>query len=140
MGVSTDAILCFGFPVGDDENRPKFLKEYEEFHDLIRADAGIGEWNEAMPEAAYDAYWRRCRDAEKACPVDLVLHCTYEFSMYILIVRGCEITAERGRPVDIDIAKLTPSADQIAEMKLWCAAHDVEFSQPRLILCSMYGW
>lgn len=137
MGTSTNGILVFGFNVcdEDDEPLPDLLDGYEDFDDLVRDEAGIPEWTENRP----DGYFETVRQALAECPVTLVMHCSYNYPMYILAINGTKKTAHRGYPQEITQEELSVSAESIEKAKAWCAAHGIEWQEPKWLLCSLWG-
>ena len=87
MGVSTDAILVFGIDLGEDAEDLFEVRNEDgdfEFDNVLLADAGLKDWNhETEP---YEAYRARLQEAKKKAGVDLVIHCSYDYPMYILAV------------------------------------------------------
>ena len=130
MGISSDGVLAFGFPVGGEDEAPEWLlntdgKEvgFEEY--------ACGEWDfENVP------YAQRAKDLA-ACPADLVLFCSYEYPMYLLVVRGTTLTAARGDCVDVDDFEV--SAEKISAFRTWCEGRGIEWQEPKWRLVSMYG-
>lgn len=129
MGISSDGVLVFGFPVGGEDEAPDWLIDEEgetiDFDDLI---AGPYE-----PGCDYKAR----RVLVDACPADLTLFCSYDYPMYLLTVRGTELRAARGDMVDVD--SLDVPADKINAMKAWCVEKGIEWQEPKWRLVSMYG-
>jgi hypothetical protein len=87
----------------------------------------------------WEKYWEAQRAAEAACPVDIVSHCSGEYPMYIVAIRGTERTANRGSPEVIDPASLAVPAEKIEAAKAWCEAHRIEWQEPHWLLCSMWN-
>jgi len=80
MGVSTDAILCWGVDLGDEF--PVDRLTMEEFR------------MEGDPEAYVSHF---CEG------VVLEIHCSYSHPMYILAVDGARFYAWRGDPVAVEL-------------------------------------
>lgn len=141
MSISSDGQLIFGFEIGEEDEKPDFLFDEDgeeiEFDDFICNLAGLTEWHPDLPNA--DEIWEKRSQAIKSCPVDLATHCSYDYPMYILAVRGERFTAWRGHTVEIDTDLLKVSEDSITAMKEWCGRNNIEFKEPKWLLCSMYG-
>lgn len=127
MGISSDGILYFGFEVGGEEEPPEWMDGHEEFADFLIAKAGLPE------DSPYEVRKR----IEDECPVELQMHCSFDYPMYILGVRGAEHRAHRGFVVEID--DLTVPQEKIDAAKAWCEANKIEWEEPGWLLCSMYG-
>lgn len=88
---------------------------------------------------AYFAERQAFKDAHPL-PVDVVLHCSYDYPMYIIAVTGTEHSARRGYPKAIDPAALVVTGEQIEAMKKFCGEHGIEIpGEPQWYLSSMWG-
>jgi len=142
MGVSSDGILVFGIPLDFEDTMEEdlpFMSGFDDFGDMVAHEAGLPEWRGGMSDDESRKHWEAKRSAESACPVNLVLHCSYEYPMWIIAVRGTEVSASRGMPELIDPELLNVSVDRIEAAKAWCESHDIQWREPRWILCSLYG-
>jgi len=128
MGISNTAKLVFGFEVGGEDEPPAWLGEDQEFSEFLSEKLGI-------PTNDYKARWT----AEAACIVDLDQHCSDSYPMYILTIRACTKTAERGYLTEIDPSSLIVPEEKIAEFKAWCEGYDIPYQEPKWLLCSMNG-
>lgn len=90
------------------------------------------DWREIASMANKD------REFRETCPADMVMHCSYDYPMYILAVRGTETTASRGYPETLDDALPTVPSEKIDAFKAWCAERGID-GDPKWILCSMWG-
>ena len=129
MGVSSDGMLYFGFPVGEEEEAPDWMEGFEDFDEFLCAKAGLPE----------DAPWEQSKPIIEGCPADLHLYCSYDYPMYILGVRGAEHRAHRGYVVELDATKLAVPQEKIDALKAWCAGNGIEWQEPKWLLCSLYG-
>ena len=138
MGVSTNAYLVFGVTLDeyDEDREPDFLQGCEDFDGLLADDADLPPWRDDMTEAESDEYFRKERAIVAAAPVDLVSHCSGEFPMWIMAVRGTQLTACRGDPTTVDPATLQVDPDRIKAAAAWCKAKGIEWEDPQWILCS----
>lgn len=133
MGVSTNAMLVFGFPVGDEDEAPEWLEftdEVEDFDAWLAMKAGL-----TREENTYEAR----RKIAAACPADLFTHCSSDYPMYILGVRSAEFRAIRGDPTDIDPEELDLDGATVGLFKKWCEANDIPYQEPKWWLCSYWG-
>lgn len=123
MGTSTDAIVAFGFNLG--EEWPESLRVEDEdspdFEDWIADQLGLGEWQE-------DGYWERKREAVAAFPVDIITHCSCDYPEYFIAVRGTEQRAHRGYPVRLEIPEIDTA--KIAALRQFCQQHGIEWEEP----------
>lgn len=130
MGVSTDGILVFGIELG--EELPEFLEDfYDIWWDFTDSISGVAEDDPKRCE--------KRRDFRDNFPVELVSHCSYEYPMYILAVKGTKITASRGSPKVIDPTSLVVSPEKIEKLRKFCEEYRIEWEEPEWYLCSMWG-
>ena len=142
MGQSTNAILAFGFDLGEPSE--ELLKAFGtdpdndssiDFEQWIETQAGLV-YPAGGTDKAYRAY-RKARDAAAAaCPVDLITHCSGDYPMYFLAVRGTEMTAHRGDPTAVTIEAVAP--EKIQAMRELCEKHGIEWKEPGWHIFSMW--
>ena len=128
MSVSSDGILVFGFPIGEEDESPEFLGECDDMDDFIAGVWDTSKTDYATRKAIIDT-----------CPADLALYCSYDYGMNILSVRGTELSASRGDAVEVTAEHLAVSPERIAAFKSWCESVGIEYQEPRWLLCSLYG-
>lgn len=124
MGQSTDGILVYGIQL-DDEDLPEFMGVFDDFDEYVDDLNGLTGAGYASRSAA-----------REKCPADLTSHCSYEYTMYILGVRGTETTARRGYPKEISTFDVP--TDKVHAFMAWCAERGVQ-GEPKWLLCSMWG-
>lgn len=131
MGISSDAMLYFGFPVGEDEQPPEWYEDgnIKDFDN----------WICQLAELPEDAKYEQRKPIIKACPAELQMYCSYDYPMYILAVRGEEIRVNRGFFEEIHIDALTVDQEKIDAFKRWCEQNNIKYKEPKWLLCSMYG-
>lgn len=142
MGVSTDAILAFGFDLGEelpeafssDSSDASF--EFDEWLQ-VRAGAVYPEGHPGIDSVEYRTYSDACKAALDACPVDLITHCSYDSPMRFLAIRGTHKRANRGYPVAITTPEIPP--DAVAAMKAFCDEHGIEWQEPQWHIFSLWG-
>lgn len=133
MGVSTNGILVFGIQLPEEET-PDFLEDFDgDFDSFLNSLSGLPKWREEGHDFEKDRAFR------ESFPVDLLSHCSYDYPMFILAVRGTEKTAYRGDPKIIDPSSLVVSPDKIEELRKFCDEYDIEWEEPKWYLCSMWG-
>jgi len=136
MGVSTDAILTFGIDLNDE--LPAFLtnaeteEEHDDLDDFLAHEAGLTDWRA-------EGHYEKKRALVESCPVEIVRHCSGEYTMYILAVRGTVRTAYRGHLTEIDPTSLVVSPEKIVSFKKWCEDHGVEYQEPKWFLVSFWN-
>jgi len=152
MGQSTDAILCWGIVLTEDEGSEipwedaAELAGYDDPVDdeyLAFALCGI-----AKPTSDYGdnkdehkEYWTKKREALAAYGVEVLTHCSYEYPLYMLIVSASEVRASRGYPKDILKTDLdAPEANNWQELlNEACEKLGMEPQAGGWRLCSLWG-
>lgn len=129
MGTSTDAILVFGIECGEEEP-PEFMREFDDFDSYLESISGLPLWGEEGH--SFDAH----KAFRETVPADMTLHCSYDFTMYILAVRGTETCASRGYPMEI--TSLEVPTDKVEAFKAWATERGI-VGEPKWLLCSMWG-
>lgn len=137
MGQSTDAFMAFGFDLGEELPESFTSGEEDGFEAdefLLRDyDAGIPDWT---PGAGPD-YWHEKDEALAKLPVDIITHCSGEYPMYFLVVRGTSRRATRGTPVAAHQYQIR--ADEIVALRTFCEKHGIEWREPRWHIFSMWN-
>jgi hypothetical protein len=132
MGMSSDGILVFGIALDEDE-QPKFMRDWMEDNDYFDFEEFL--WTHlGMQDAEYEDR----RKAVDSSPVDLVVHCSYDYPMYVLAVRGTDINASRGYPYIFSSGFPAITGEQITAFKKWAEEQGIE-GEPSWILCSVLG-
>lgn len=158
MGVSTDAILCYGvcleegveFPWNGEEFESDFEKWYAKIECGLNPPTGSYDDN----KDAYIAYWNKVDELKgegkipAKIPFEIVYHCSSECIMTILAIRGTEKRAWRGSPVVINSNDIFSDlhnywSDQIIE---FCRKYNIPMDFPEgeperaeWLLCSYWG-
>lgn len=100
MGVSTDAIVAYGYDLGEifDHNLD-WLEDADDTGGAINQRlrekvAGFTDTWESSPED----YYERETEADEQTGVEIVYHCHIDYPMYFLSARGSEQRVYRGYP------------------------------------------
>ena len=156
MSTSTDALICYGIAFEDGFQFPWDAEHYDSdieswwLHALgFRRSFEIydvyGEYLGGVEpgEARVDQYYQEQRDFENASPklpVELVVHCSDNFPMYILAVPRLCLRASRGHPERFHPVALTASDEERMALVEFCEAHGIECAdEPRWWLSSYWG-
>ena len=118
MGTSTNGIICFGVNVEEGAELPwdeydgeiedwwrEVVLEYKPPFELFGED---GDWIDGVPASneRRSEYFQHRRDFDArnpALPIELVMHCSCDYSMYIIADRDTVMENSRGYPVRIDV-------------------------------------
>lgn len=132
MGTSTDAILCLGFPVVDDDyDLPEWARKWMEESDEDYFDFEAF----AVPRLTdedYSEWSKRIKD----CPAEWVVHCSDSYPMHIIAVRGSIKRAYRG---DVEEVETYPMPDGVQRLRDWCEERGIEFQEPKWLMVSYWG-
>lgn len=141
MGQSTNAILAFGFDLGEElpESLQIAMEEDEDFEwdRFLAEDSGViypdyGAYN------VHGEYAQAEKEALAKVHIQVILHCSYDYPMYFLSIRGTEQTACRGYPRTIDTA-MQGIGDQRQALKDFCTKHGIEYKEPQWYIFSMWA-
>lgn len=143
MGQSTDAIIAYGFDLGEDHELPWAEHDgIEEWWDELTgfepSDYPFDE-NECYDDTperrerveayfAERAEWRR----EHPLPIQEIRHCSGDYPMIFIAAKGSQIRAHRGYPKPFAAQDLVESvgvreADQLIQ---FCIDHKIERPNP----------
>lgn len=147
MGVSTDAILCYGVPFPEGYEFPWQTIDSYDFEDwwLLKV-CGLEPRKDGEDFSTdYDRY-RAFREVNP-CPVTLVHHCSDSCTMYIIAARGYYKKAWRGKPQAIDTDSLTLAKEHRHAVIDFCNTHcqptnsydELPEIDPKWYLCSWWG-
>jgi hypothetical protein len=131
MGGSTDAIIAFGFDLG------------EELPESLMTDADDGEsfdwwnWLDIYLGLGEEENYNVRSNARKSFPVEFITHCSYDYPMYFLAARGTKQVATRGHPTEVKMAEETP--EQIQAMRDFCSKFGIQWREPSWQIFSLWG-
>jgi len=66
-----------------------------------------------------------------------VTHCSYDYPMHFLALRGTKTRAARGYPQAVTAE--APSPEQIAAMRQFCEQYGIEWHEPAWHIFSLWG-
>lgn len=160
MGVSTDGQLTFGYSFDEDFEFPWQVCDED---DCDNCEHEIEEWwmkekgfkptlypyseegggrKEGVSDEEVDRYYKERREFNEAnpCPVKLVIHCSYDYPLYILAVPELSYTADRGYPKEITNEMLSTGEEQKRTLKLFCKKYKIDCEgEPKWWLSSLWG-
>jgi hypothetical protein len=148
MSTSTDAIMAFGFDLGEELPEGLMtsieLSDGEE-HETFEWDEFVA--NQLLPDLAEPAhddynkdwpkYWQKRRKAVEAFPLDMIMHCSLECPMWFLAIRGTEQRVNRGYVEPVKQVAVT--GEQIAALKAFCEKYGIEWQEPAWHIMSYWG-
>ena len=137
MSTTTNAQICYGvvfeadceFPWGNDielwwRNLLGFRHSFEIYDESGKYINGVQPGVEI-----FTAYHAEQMEFNKAhpLPVELIFHCSCEYTMYILAVKGTTKTARRGYAVEFDPMALAVTDEQKAVLMEFCEKYGLSF-------------
>jgi hypothetical protein len=150
MGISSDGIVNFGWPLGevdsydnevfpqewfdeDESIRDVFDEKVLELCGVVRPD------HKDYDKQEWTDYFAAKREAEETFPLQMDSYCSYDYPMYFLAVRGVQHRAYRGDAVELKFPAISYGrilATLEAAKKLGITLPDVD---PKWYVYSMYG-
>lgn len=134
MGVSNDAIIAYGLDL--NEEIPEGLQALFDAYD-VRA-AYFDDYIDAVSGTIGESYAVRSAAREKF-PVDLLTHCSYDYPMYFLAIRGSNKRASRGYPERIRVDDFKITNEQMVAFNRFCVDIGVDPAQADWHIFSMNG-
>lgn len=121
MGVSTDAILAYGYDLEEDEGVPEdFTENGGDLGEYLGKRAGLSEDD-----------WQGQSALARKCPVEIISHCSGDYPMYFLALNRntsesfhnnvFEIRCSRGSVVEVDLP--IPTDEEIERLHAFIEEH-----------------
>ena len=156
MSISSDGIITYGinfdpdedevvFPWGDDDIDDWWIDVvhgYKPPFELFDKDGdyigGVKPPQERISE--YFAHRRTFKDSLPELPVEMVIHCDYNYSMWIIAIPGTNISASRGYPQKIPDGFIHHDPEWDSILIGFCEKHGIDMpDKPAWWLTSLYG-
>ena len=138
MGVSTDAILCWGIHLPDEEDREDDVIPPWVDGDMDGVLCEKMSGPKPPPESKTDddrkAYWKTRSDFLKGINVEVFSHCSGDYPMYIIAITESKTVASRGYPETIKSLRHGMKWDQ--QLRAVCDVLGIKWEPPKWILCS----
>lgn len=145
MSTSNDAIVAFGFNL--EEERPNCLNidqfdSYEKFDDMLvkttlQEPQENFEYEMKNNSPQWEKYYKEAQEIKNKCPVELIIFCSYEYTMYFIALKNTEIRASRGSVKNVKMKDI--SEKEIQEFKNFCQKYDIKWVEPQWSLFGMNG-
>lgn len=116
MGVSTDGILFYGFPI----------EEGSDLHDRITEEDSEDQSEDKI------AWLKEYGNSDLG--ISIGTHCSYEYPMYYLYSK--EVTAARGYPKELDVT-VDPMWNK--NFQAFCKKYQIPWIKPKWWLASLWG-
>jgi hypothetical protein len=141
MGHATDAQLCYGiafdseteFPWSEADGIDEWWITVQGFKPTVEIYDEDDNWiNGVQPDRdTVVNYYNERHEFIKTMrelPVHPVTHCSCEYPMTILAVKGTFVSASRGNPKLINVSKLHVSPEDQAELLEFCREYGIKYS------------
>ena len=138
MGISSDAMLFYGFSA-EDEGVWDDLEDME-WEELYAEKKGI-----KPPEVAYSdatraewsAYWDKTREARAAEPCEMACHCSDGCAIPYVYIKSTHVTASRGYPQEVKTLEINPAWR--GQLKAFCDLMGIPWQEPKWYIASWMG-
>ena len=109
MGISSDAILAYGYDLGEDFYTEDKVEGYDVVYHLTDKllASFVGFTDEWTVEDT--TFWKRKGEAQKLLGLEVITHCSYDYPMYFLATTST--WASRGSPERIESLEVNPMWD-----------------------------
>lgn len=153
MSISSDGQICYGvafeedyeFPWGEEDIEDWWIEKLRFQHSFELFDESgeyLPEFHPRPPEEKINQYFGERREflKQNPLPVKLVLHCSYDYPMYILAVSSSFLHTVRGYPEKFDPQNLTISEEEKKNLLDFCERYNLQYTDgPSWFLSSLFG-
>lgn len=139
-----NGILCYGVCVQDPpwayydefyDDNPRYSGILEPFEEWLAHKNGITP-PESDNDKEWQKYFRKARQLIKTCPVEDVLHCSFDNPQYFLAVRGAVNTSHFGGVTQVKLAEVDSK-----ELIAFCKKYKIKYKgKPSWMLSSFFGY
>ena len=152
MSISSDGIIAYGynfpegfeFPWGNDDIIDWWIDTVHGYKPPFKVFTATGDYLAPKPpQSRIDEYFAHRRNFADALPkldVEMVIHCSFDYSMYIMAIPGTNMSVCRGYPEPIPdgFIRHDPEWDRI--LADFCNKYDIKIpGDPSWWLTSLYG-
>jgi hypothetical protein len=113
MGVSTNAILFYGFLIEEDSDNQEVIT-MEDGGGTDRDNFWARKFN--LPEND----WETIYEHQGEYPVRIGTHCSGDYPMYYIAIRASEIVANRGYPEELKAEDLVKKLEWDNQLREFC--------------------
>lgn len=145
MGINSDGILFYGVIFTEEESRPDFIEDLltiklpddePEYRDLMTFTDFVIKDLDLLTHNDDNYNYNTNKLAFANYPVEEILHCSYDFSMYGYGLPETYMRASRGNPISFNFPKVHPARKQ--QFIQWFTKYNFE-AKPQWHLTSLYG-
>lgn len=144
MGISTNAVLFFGFTFAEgDDCLGNFLGDWEMEYagkkGLAAPDFDFPEDGDPDRDAKkklWREYWDAVNELIGASGCKMDAHCSSEYPMWYVCVGISEKTASRGNPLELALEDLVVGDDWVIMLRDFCDKVGIEWEEPKWWMAS----
>lgn len=151
MSVSTDAILFWGIPYGDEEiDRSIFAAKFNlvgdhddyEWETIYASAVGIREPDEPWSDEPYARqkfieFWEQKRWQYRASQCEVGTYSSYQYPMYFACVSASIIIARRGSHSEVESISVHP--EWRGKLRNFCDILGLPWREPKWTMVSLWG-
>ena len=134
MGVSTNGILFYGFPLDEETS---YIDDWE---DIYTEKKGVVVPIESISEAedgVYSSYWAAQREKIKEAECEVGTYCSGEYPMLYVAISSSHKVAYRGDAVRIESLEI--QSDWREKLEAFCEVMEILWEEPGWYLVSYVG-
>lgn len=141
MGTSTNAVLAFGFDMGiEDGDVPESLLDlFEEVDQDFDKILILFNNPELTVEEVEEMDYTERKNLLEQVAFEVDTHCSLEYPMYFLAIRGTVQSAPRGEPSTISLHVPENMEGRLKSMREFCDKYDIEWKCPQWHIYSMWS-
>jgi hypothetical protein len=143
MGVSTDAILFYGFPFGDEgEEFPWHKDQYDNdwvqyYAEKIGIPIPTEEYSEETKKI-FSEFWNKRNKAVEECECEIGIYCSYDYPMLYAAIQRFTVTTWRGDCNEVNTNRpVWPK--EIDKLRDFCKLMGIEFQEPKWYMVRLWG-
>ena len=157
MGISSDAILFYGFSAINDDGEiiedigwSEILgldNEDDDWEGFYATKMGLKKLQLKWSNEEYDSneeyrniwkkHWEEEREIMDKCPVDIGIYCSYEYPMYYIHIKESRVLVCRGDATEIKRLDVKPNWSK--ELEEFCKILNIKIGKVGWWLVSNYG-
>jgi|SRR5687768_3415061 len=135
MGVSTDGILAYGVDLQELDS-----SDFPDYRDATECEeCAATDWEKRCGECfeGLDEYVSAVLKKAGITGVSLIMHCSYEYPMWILGTH--RFTAYRGSPTDVPVDTLAVPEEERGAIRLALTVLGQKQEEPAWLLATIWG-
>ena len=151
MGVSTEAILCWGLCDSDENHWVNLGRDWEDPDNVEDTEGDLEDWEEVYAirmglealepyeehKDKYPPFWDAKNKLVKDSGCQIDYHCSDRCPMPFVAVSESLVSASRGYPVEVKSLEVKPEWE--AKLRRFCEVMGIKWAEPKWCLVSYWG-